>query len=114
MTKELVIDIEANATVNALYFDEFPLTFLGRMQVTRVTEIKYDEEREHWVIVPPGNEVGDSKIDIHGFASYAEARDFEIDWVQECKKQHLPHYFTKQGYKVALQMLEARAKGADL
>lgn len=107
MTKEILIDIGADATVNALHFDELPLDFLGKMRVRRATEIKYDETNGYWTIVPPGNDIGQSSIDIQGFTSYGAARDFEVAWVQECMSQSVKH-FTSQGYKIALHMLEQR------
>jgi hypothetical protein len=96
MHNEIVIDISGEGRVSALHMDEFPLSFLGKMQVSRASSIEFDEESQTFYVV-----VSERRSDwqrnwirsggaplvpdaAKGFTGYDEARLFEVDWLQKC------------------------------
>ena len=94
--KELIIDIDNTGKVESLHMDEFSLGFLGKMEITRASEIKFNEKSQDWDIYIPFK----SKLYkiIGGFEGYDVARDFEVRWLQECRKRgiHPMDYFAKK------------------
>ena len=88
--KEIVIDIAPTGRTHALHFDEFPLTFLGKAKVTRASNIVFNEQLQCWDIILPDMDV--AYAENMGFQSYEEAREFEVTWLQECKKRGINPY----------------------
>lgn len=90
MVKQIVIDFTEDGKAEAMHFDEFPLKFLGKMQVTRASDILWDPEEEGWYIQLPNTTL--RMKEWSGFASYEEAREFEVEWLQLCRmKGYLPN-----------------------
>lgn len=91
MKKELVIDLKADGTAQAMHMDSFDLGFLGDKQVNRASDILWDEEAQGWGIVVAGNHLPVSEA-VCGFTGYEEAREFEVLWFQACRKAQVdPH-----------------------
>ncbi len=51
-----VIDFLPNGHVEAMHNDAFTLAFLGRQNIERATEIKFNEESQKWDIHLPCTE----------------------------------------------------------
>ena len=105
--KEIVIDFHPAEGVSALHMDEFPLSFLGRMEIGRASTIDFNPETQrfdinlkeatrHTVVEMvlthqlriEGNPERTSYPEAAcGFAGYDEARGFEVAWIQECMKR---------------------------
>jgi hypothetical protein len=83
---ELVIDIGHSGKVEAMYSDDLNLGFLGAQTVTRASEILFDVGSQRWNIVPTGYD-GVSPLPRYamGFASYEQARAFEVRWFNACR-----------------------------
>lgn len=94
MSKELVIDFAADGHVQAMHMDNFDLGFLGSKSVTRATEIKFDESSQSWGLFLPATS-GDGWVKVQhgdGFASYEEARSYEVAWLNICRAfAYCPH-----------------------
>jgi len=100
--KELVIDISADGKAEAMHFDEFDLGFLGKKKISRASEIFYNEDSELWDIILPGED-HPSTIWSMGFKGYDEARNFEVSWLQECRKQRVDPR-SEGGIKIAREI----------
>ena len=83
MDKEIVIDINQVGGAQGMHFDKFSLGFLGRQKITRASEILFNEDTQLWDIWIPGGH----ESCVTGFSGYDEARSFEVQWLQECRKQ---------------------------
>lgn len=82
----LVIEIGSEGTVKAMHSDAFDLGFLGRKEVRRQTEIKFNADSQKWDIhylKEDGTEVRHENLD--EFGGYEEARQFEVLWVNLCR-----------------------------
>lgn len=101
--KEIVIDIGQGGQTSALHMDEFPLSFLGRMEIGRASTIDFNPETQLFDVSlkDATNYIVDNNTVYHrigggyqcgypeaacGFTGYDEARRFEVDWIQECRK----------------------------
>jgi len=80
---DIIIDIPPNGKATALHFDEFPLTFLGEVAVTRATEITFDNRSQLWQVILPGQRAAYPVC--QGFLTYQQARHFEVDWLTHCQ-----------------------------
>lgn len=97
---EIVIDITQQGEAEALHMDEFDLFFLGKAKVTRASHIIFDVFSQSWFILLPDQE---EPFDVlTGFKKYGEARDFEVDWLQECRKQGI-NPLSKEGEQIAIE-----------
>ncbi len=103
---ELVIDVSIDGRVQALHMDEFPLSFLGKMHVTRASEIKYNSNTQRWDIGIPHGSVFVKTVG--GFCGYDLARKFEVAWLQECRKQGCSP-LSEEGYTAARGVAEKYA-----
>lgn len=87
----IVIDINGDGTVEAMHRDGFPLSFLGKMQIRRASELLFDPETQSWYIQPWTYEDGASEPTRHnvpeasGFSSYEAARTVEVAWFDACR-----------------------------
>jgi len=84
-----VIDFTPAGEVQAMHNDKFPLGFLGRQEIHRATEIKFNEETQTWSLCYPND---DSAIPLsyppelcEGFKSYEGARQVEVAWLNACR-----------------------------
>jgi hypothetical protein len=80
---EIVIDV-TDQGVEAMHFDRFNLGFLGKMHITRASEIFFNTDTQDWEIKLPGQDAPYKSA--VGFKAYEDARDFEVEWLQECRK----------------------------
>lgn len=81
-----VISFKPNGEVTALHNDNFDLSFLGRQQIKRATDIRFDGSTQTWGLwLPkPWPHVGGEYYTFHGaggFASYETARKAEVEWL---------------------------------
>ena len=83
--QEIVINIGPDGSASGLHFDEFDLGFLGKKEISRASEIFFNDMTQKWDVVLPGNSNPVSD-DAKGFATYEAARHFEVDWLQGCMK----------------------------
>lgn len=106
--KEIVIDINSMGGAKALHMDEFPLSFLGRMEIGRASTIDFNPETQLFDINlkdATRYQIGPASCPPHsrgvydgrhyachypdeacGFRGYDEARRFEVDWIQGSRK----------------------------
>lgn len=87
MNKEMIVNIDGDGTVSGLHFDEFPLSFLGKMKVGRASEIFFNEETQKWDVKLPDQD--EPLWHTSGFDSYEVAREFEVAWLQGCMKKNV-------------------------
>lgn len=86
----MVISFSAGGEVNAMHRDELSLGFLGKQEITRASEIKFNSDTQLWdVELPVGNWVKDafgwqSILASQGFKTYNGARKFEVLWLEHC------------------------------
>ena len=100
--QELVIDIDTDGKTSAMHFDEFDLKFLGKKKITRASEIFYNDSTEKWDITLPGDSKPVSEV-VQGFDGYDKARNFEVEWLQACRKGRCdPH--SPVGISTAVQL----------
>lgn len=89
--KEIVIDINPAGAASGMHFDEFDLGFLGDKDIQRASDIKWNRQFAWWEIIVTGHDepVGHAAC---GFITYEDARHFEVEWFQECRKRReTPH-----------------------
>lgn len=92
---DIVIDIAPNGRVSGMHRDEFNLNFLGKQTITRASELTHNPDSQRWEIrLPPASGAENTPTaqwpviaQCGDFASYNEARDFEVSWMNECRKQ---------------------------
>lgn len=87
----MIIDFFSDGSAQAMHRDQFPLGFLGRMEVVRASEIKFNEETQLWDIFLPETS-GDSAQaewkcvpESCGFPEYDYARKIEVAWLDGCR-----------------------------
>ncbi|MCK5307057.1 MAG: hypothetical protein KAJ73_00460 [Zetaproteobacteria bacterium] len=83
--KEMVIDFSPAGPVEGMHFDQFDLNFLGKKKVTRASEIFHNGDSDKWDIILPGDDFPCCEA-ATGFPGYDTARQFEVNWLQECRK----------------------------
>lgn len=88
MTKEIVIDIESTGKVESMHFDEFDLGFLGLKSISRASEILFNADTQDWFIILPDLTMPECDC-LKGFDSYEVAREFEVEWLQRCRKSQV-------------------------
>lgn len=95
---EIVIDVSASGKTEAMHFDEFPLSFLGPMNVTRASEIFHNPETQLWDVILPDETQACAQA--RGFSGYDVARKFEVQWLQACRKENV-HPTSPRGRSIA-------------
>lgn len=100
---EMVFDINTTGGATGLYFDEFPLGFLGKQEIGRASEIKFNDGTQLWDIWIPGA----YEASVTGFQGYDEARKFEVVWLQACRKQGIEEPFSPEGNQLVRKLLLA-------
>lgn len=96
--RELIIDISSSGACQSLHMDDFDLEFLGNKKITRASEIVFNNDTQLWDVFLP--EQG-FNISTRGFKSYENAKDFEIAWLQQCRKLQIDPY-TAEGEGIAI------------
>lgn len=86
---QAIITFDAFGGVEAMHRDEYPIDFLGKMTITRASEIVFDEETQKWGIVlvdpklcAPGTAMPEATKGYHG---YDIARAVEVAWLDACR-----------------------------
>lgn len=106
--KELILDIDPSGQTQGMHFDEFPLGYLGPMEVTRASEIFHNPETQQWDVVLPGHKC--AVPEASGFAGYDPARSFEVEWLQKCRQKGVqPDSITGRGLALLVRV-EAEGK----
>jgi len=81
----MAIDFSNTGTVEAMNRSEFSLDFLGKQKIERATDIRFEEDKQNWVLYirTPANEY--CRVPGCAFSSYDIARHFEIFWLESCR-----------------------------
>lgn len=85
--KAAVISFRADGSVEMMQDDKIGLSHLGNQSIRRATEIRWNEEGQHWEIEllhydSTGRKVASTIApQARGFASYNEARIVEVRWL---------------------------------
>lgn len=87
-TKSMVIDFTSEGGVEAMHRENIlDLGFLGKQEITRASDIKFDSATQTW-----GIWVADGQGGYHappkyadGFVGYEDARSVEIAWFERCR-----------------------------
>ncbi len=102
MSKEIVINIAPGGVVSGMHRDELNLAFLGKQKIERASDIRFDDDHQHWRIhLADGHDPITKQQTfwrcpaVGGFPSYNEARDFEVAWLNECLKAQVPAISTE-------------------
>jgi hypothetical protein len=103
MQQEMIMNVGPQGQVTGLHFDEFPLGFLGPMEIGRASEILWDETDQSWFVTIPGQSIADVSDAASGFTTYKAARQFEVEWLQGCMKEGVDP-LSPQGENVALEL----------
>lgn len=110
MNKEIVIDVSSDGRVSALHMDEFPLSFLGNMKIERASTIEFSEQQQSFYIKVSPERSPTQKVladfiphEVRGFKGYDEARQFEVEWLQECSKLDIDP-LSNEGVSVARRL----------
>lgn len=110
MSKELVITITPEGSVESLHMDAFPLSFLGRMQIERASTIEFDGARQSFFV-----RLTEAASPLHacqpydgiecarGFQGYDEARAFEVEWLTETAKLSIDP-LSPEGIEIACKL----------
>ena len=85
---EHVLVIAPTGTVKSMHSDKFPLAFLGRQEIERASDIRFDSDTQKWGIwFRVGEEfVAPSRPSHYGFDSYETARQVEVRIMNESLK----------------------------
>lgn len=98
-----VIEINAAGVVTALHNDDFPLDFLGPMEVHRQTDIRYCNAvwNIHYITNPTAKKPAYwTNRCVQGFPSYNTARNFEVRWLSQCRLEGVDPCSTR-GQRIA-------------
>lgn len=91
----MVIDFDPSGAASAMHRDSFSLGFLGKQEIKRASEIKFNESTQKWdVYLPTGAQVHDADAwfaaaPACGFNKYDTARKFEVLWLEHCALQSI-------------------------
>jgi len=80
----MVFDFDSNGSVEGLHHEQFPLGFLGEMDVQRASEIMFNKNTQSWDVILP-NDQAPVDESASGFSSYDVAREFEAKWLTVCR-----------------------------
>jgi len=88
--KEHVISISPSGALKTMHSDDFPLMQFGDAVVERASEIVYESADQWWQIdlyTEDGQYVVAPCNALRGFDSYEHGRQFEVEWMNECRKE---------------------------
>lgn len=89
--KSLVLTFEPTGEVEGLHMDKFDLGFLGNKDIRRATEIMFRKKEQDWEIVVLdefGTPLSGWPVQ-KGFATYDQARDVEVAWLNLCRLNYV-------------------------
>jgi hypothetical protein len=92
MSKEILIDINGGGAMHSLHFEEMSLLSFGKAEIQRATDIKFNSDTQLWDIrLLDHNEQPIHHYPDHllGFEGYEEARQHEVRYLQECRRQDI-------------------------
>ncbi|MEE9569380.1 MAG: hypothetical protein V3W37_08345 [Candidatus Binatia bacterium] len=87
---EHVVSISPSGTLKSMHSDEFPLMQFGDAVVERASEIVYNTDFKWWQIdlyTGDGQYIEASCAALKNFGSYEHGRKFEVEWMNECRKE---------------------------
>jgi hypothetical protein len=70
----LTFDIKQDGSTEGLYYDNFPLNFLGKVKMERVSEIYFNTVLQKWCVLFYDTTLDNDSV----FDSYESARDYEV------------------------------------
>jgi hypothetical protein len=84
---DMVISFGTSGRVEAMHNDAFNLAFLGKREITRASEILFNDVTNSWdVFMDDGTGKFCVTSDaLSGFNGYEEARKFEVEWLNACR-----------------------------
>lgn len=86
----VVIEFDADGQATAMHRDNFPLSILGKMQVKRASDIRFNELSQLWDIwLMRDNGQEWLCSDAQGLVAYDVARSVEVAWLDNCMKRGL-------------------------
>lgn len=89
--KHMVVAIDCNGQVEAMCQENIlPLGFLGKQEIRRASELKWDSNTDSWAIhvaKETEGEFHEPYPEATGFPTYDDARDAEVVWFSECRRQ---------------------------
>jgi hypothetical protein len=103
---EMVINFNTDGSVYGLHFDEFDLGFLGKKSIKRASDLVFNEDTQLWDIHLP-EAFGPVCDGVSGFPSYKAARDFEVEWLQQCMLEKCAPD-SEKGVEVAQSLRDGR------
>lgn len=86
----MVIDFRADGAVEAMHRDQFDLSFLGKQDISRASDIKFDSDTQLWDIHVAEGEAFIMVAEAKGFPTYDEARRMEVRWFEACRLHSIP------------------------
>jgi len=94
-TDFMVIDITATGEAHAMHRDQFNLGFLGKQEITRASDIRFDDATQLWDCYLYGGPVHDADAwycapEAKGFATYDLARKVEVEWLEQAALADVP------------------------
>lgn len=99
---DLVIDFNADGSVEAMHTDAFPLSFLGKQTINRATEILFDENTQQWYLSYARYDEADpicppQYMDLREFmfSGYEAARAAEVKWLNTCRETGAKPYLSE-------------------
>lgn len=84
----LVITFDESGGAESLHIDQFSLAFLGKMHITRATDIKFEDATQDWTIYlldAQGENPALAWKGCKGLPSYDVARTVEVAWLNLCR-----------------------------
>lgn len=98
---ELVIDIHEHGAVEAMHSEEFSLNFLGKQEIKRASDIRFNTDTQLWGIwvadyMESDEPVFRTPIEAwEGFSSYKDAVDFEVLALNTLREANLSPFSTE-------------------
>lgn len=102
----MVITFSGTGEVSAMHRDEMPLGFLGKQEIKRASEIKFNDGTQLWdVELPTGTKVHDADVwattaPATGFRTYNGARKFEVLWLEHAALEQVQP-LSERGVQIA-------------
>ena len=93
----MILDFAEDGVAESMHHDGLPLTFLGDMEVSRASEIRFNSLTQKWDIelIEGGKSLGVVPASC-GFYGYDIARKVEAQWLSQCRL-HGAHPFSESG-----------------
>ena len=82
---KFVFEMTPTGGIQGMYADKMDMTTLGHVEVSRASEIAFDEQAQAWTIELMVANVRKRVPVAHSFRSYEQARSVEVDWLNKCR-----------------------------